>query len=197
MNQSTASIETHSTTDKDTQADSQTDQRITELEESPNFNRYNHPSISTIKAVFKFSPENSQLVGLGADQPQYHIITSSPDQPTIVVQPIGDCCSACENNQSYSPDGRISLTQMEIQSEASNCIHANIAEAALRLEGSEHPQSNTKGEPCSNCGAWGFDIETVTKTVRGGQNKMTFKTHTCSECEAKRHPKQASNPLSK
>jgi hypothetical protein len=196
MNQSTASTETHSTTDRDTQADPLPDQRITELEESPNFNRYNHPNISTVKAVFKFSPKDSQLVDLGAHQPQYHIITTSPDQPTIVVQPIGNCCSACENNQTYTPKERIPLTQMEIQAEASNCIHANIAETALRL-GNEDSQSATKGEPCNNCGAWGFDIETVTKTVRGGQNKMTFKTHTCSECEAKRHPKQASNPLSK
>lgn len=191
MSQSTASTETHSTTDNGTQTGTSSNQRIAELEASQNFKRYNHPGISNIKAIFKFDPETPLIADLGADQPQYHIITDNPDQPTIIVQPIGDCCSACENNQSYTPNGRISLTQMELQAEASNCIHANIAETALRLE-NEDPQSDTKGEPCSNCGAWGFNVETITKTVRGGQNKMTFKIHNCSECGAERHPKQTS-----
>jgi len=156
--------------------------------ENEGFERYNHVQTPTIEAVFKYTGETKSIPIFEGKGPIYHLITNIKSQPVIVVQVNGDICTGCDNNEMYTPSPGMSLDQATQEIEQHNCIHANIADTALKLgEGSPDENRAKSGTACPHCNSsWAIQVEPYTKQIKGGAAKMVFKTLRCANCNSVR-----------
>ena len=154
--------------------------------ESEGFARYNHQQTPTTEAVFKYTAETNTISVFEGKGPIYHLITNIKSQPIVVVQLNGEICTGCDSNEIYTPDPGMSLNQAKQKIEHHNCIHANIANNAIKLGVDTSKENKLKsGSICPHCNdSWAFTSEQYTREIKGGAAKMVFRNIRCANCNA-------------